>query len=259
MAGVTNVERALTLLEYLSGRPGEHGVRSLAAALDMSPSTVYRLLETMEQAGFVRQSKATEKYAIGVKAVQLGIAAIGSLDITAIAPAHLHSLVAEIGESAFLAVRDDMEIVYLLKEEGTYSIRTTAVLGSRRPLHCTALGKAFLATMPPAEAEAVLHRAGMRRMTPHTITDLGALLGELAHIRVRGYAVDHEEIEEGLACIAAAVHDYQGSTVAAISMAGPAARILPHEERFGRRVAATALDISTALGYIPSTEKEIPA
>jgi DNA-binding IclR family transcriptional regulator len=259
MAGVTNIDRALALLQYLSVRPGEYGVRSLAAALGMSPSTAYRLLETMEQAGFVRQNKATEKYAIGIKAVQLGIAALDSLDITAIAPARLRSLVAETGESAFLAVRDDMEIVYLLKEEGTYSIRTTAVLGSRRPLHCTALGKSFLATMPPAEAEALLRRAGMRRMTLHTITDLEALLAELAHIRTRGYAVDHEEIEEGLACIAATIRDYQGSTIAAISMAGPAGRILPHEEHFGQRVAATALDISTALGYIPCSEKEIPA
>lgn len=256
MAGNTSVERALDILQYLSRHPGEHGVRSLAAALDVSPSSVFRLLETLEQAGFVRQNPTTDKYAIGIKAVQLGIAALGALDITAVAPPRLHALVSETGESAFLAVRDDTEIVYLLKEEGSHSIRTTALLGSRRPLHCTSLGKSFLATMPPAEAEALLQRAGMPAFTGHTFTTIEALWEELAHVRVRGYAVDREEVEEGLACIAAPIRDYRGMTVAAVSMAGPVSRILPQEERFGRRVAATALEISTALGYVPWTKPE---
>lgn len=256
MAANTSVERALEILEYLSRHGGEHGVRSLAAALDLSPSTVFRLLETLEQAGFVQQSRASDKYAIGIKSVQLGIAALGALDITAVAPPRLHALVSETGESAFLAVRDDTEIVYLLKEEGKHSIRTTAILGSRRPLHCTGLGKSFLATMPPADVEALLRRAGMPALTQHTITDLPMLWEELSHIRVRGYAVDREEVEEGLACVAAPIRDHRGVTIAAVSMAGPAFRILPNEERFGRRVAATALEISTALGYITWSRPE---
>lgn len=256
MAGQSNVERALDLLEYLARHPGEHGVRSLGAALELSPSTVFRLLETLEQTGFVRQNAATDKYAIGIKAVQLGISALGALDITAIAPASLRALAAETGESAFLAVRDDTELVYLLKEEGHYSIRTTALLGSRRPLHCTGLGKAFLATMSAAEVAGLLQRAGMPRLTAQTITELGALWEELAHIRARGYATDREEIEEGLACVAAPIRDYRGETIAAVSMAGPVGRMLPHEERLGRRVAATALELSTALGYVPRTRPE---
>jgi DNA-binding IclR family transcriptional regulator len=249
MAANTSVERALEILEYLSRQGGEHGVRSIAGALDLSPSTAFRLLETLEQTGFVRQNQASDKYVIGVKAVQLGIAALGSLDITAIAPPRLRTLADETGESAFLAVRDDGEIVYLLKEEGKHSIRTTARLGSRRPLHCTALGKSFLATMPPPEVEAVLQRTGMPRMTRHTITELDRLWEELAHIRVMGYAVDREEVEEGLICVAAPIKDYRGVTIAAVSMAGPAPRIAPYEARLGRRVAATALEISAALGY----------
>ncbi len=256
MAAHSNVERALDILQYLSRHGGEHGVRGLAAALDLSPSTAFRLLDTLAQSGFVKQNTATDKYSIGIKAVQLGIAALGALDITVVAPPRLNALVAETGESAFLAVRDDIEIVYLLKEEGTYSIRTTALLGSRRPLHCTALGKSFLATMPPVEAEELLRRAGMPAFTTHTITDLGALWEELAHVRVRGYAVDREEVEEGLACIAAPIRDYRGSTVAAVSIAGPAGRILPHEARLGRRIAATALEISTGLGYMPWSKPE---
>lgn len=256
MAGTTNVERALVLLQYLARHPGEHGVRSLAAALDLSPTTTFRLLEALAQTGFAKQNTATDKYAIGIKAVQLGLAALSALDLTTVAPPYLRALASETGESAFLAVRDETEIVYVLKEEGHHSIRTTARLGSRRPLHCTALGKSFLATLPPEQADVLLNRTGLPVLTANTITDIGKLRDDLALVRARGYATDHEEVEEGLACIAAPIRDYRGETVAAISMAGPVNRIVPHEARFGQQVAATALDISTALGFVAGPEVE---
>ncbi len=256
MAGNSAIERALGVLQYLARHPGEHGVRNLAAALGLSPTTVFRLLEALERMGFVRQNPDTARYSIGVAAVQLGISALGTLDITAVAPPCLRRLASETGESAFLAVLDDTEIVYLLKEEGSHSIRTTARLGSRRPVHCTALGKAMLATLPPEQVEAILDRAGMPALTAHTITDRALLWEELARVRVCGYAVDREEIEDGLVCIGAPVRDYSGATLAAVSMAGPVARMVPYEERFGRRVAATALEISTGLGYVPRSRAE---
>ncbi|HWQ13643.1 MAG TPA: IclR family transcriptional regulator [Roseiflexaceae bacterium] len=247
----SSVDRALAVLQYLARHPGEHGVRAIGAALGLSPSTAHRLLESLARAGFVAQSCETSRYRIGPQAVQLGLAALGSFDVTAAAPPHLQALVAETGESSFLAVLDEGEVVYLAKAEGSRAIRTTATLGSRRPAHCTALGKSFLATMPPDEARALLERRGMPAFTPNTITDLGRLWEELAAVRRRGYAVDREEIEEGLMCIGAPVRDYSGRTVAAISLAGPVERILPHEERYGRRVLQAAAEISLALGYTP--------
>ena len=149
----SNVDRVLAILGYLARNPGEHGVRALSAALDLSPSTVFRMLEALERAGFARQNPDTNRYSIGVQAVQLGLAALKTFDLTRVAPPHLQALVAESGESAFLAALDDGEVVYLQKEEGRYAIRTTAELGSRRPLHCTALGKSFLAAMAPDAAQ----------------------------------------------------------------------------------------------------------
>jgi DNA-binding IclR family transcriptional regulator len=189
MATQSTVARALGLLQYLARHTGEHGVRAL-------PET-----------GFVRQNHETDRYSSGVAAVQLGIAALGVLDLTTVAPPALRKLVAETGESAFLAVLDDTEVVYLLKEEGRHSIRTMARLGSRRPLHCTALGKALLAALPPREAAALLARAGLPRQTAQTITDPARLLAQLAEVGERGYATDHEEVEEGLACVAAPIRD----------------------------------------------------
>ena len=245
----SNVDRVLAILGYLARNPGEHGVRALSAALDLSPSTVFRMLEALERAGFARQNPDTNRYSIGVQAVQLGLAALKTFDLTRVAPPHLQALVAESGESAFLAALDDGEVVYLQKEEGRYAIRTTAELGSRRPLHCTALGKSFLAAMAPDAARSLLERKGMRSYTPNTIADLARLWEELAQIRLSGYAVDCEEIEEGLMCVGAAIRDHTGQPIAAISLAGPIGRMQPNQERYGRRVAASALEISLALGY----------
>lgn len=247
----SNVDRALAVLQYLAHHGGEHGVRAISAALELSPSTVHRLIESLVRAGFAVQNPQTSRYRIGAQAVQLGLAALGSFDLTAIAPSYLQGLAAETGESSFLAVLDDDEVVYLAKCEGSHAIRTTASLGSRRPAHCTALGKAFLATIPPDSARALLERKGMRVYTPNTITDINQLWEELAHVRLRGYAVDREEIEAGLMCIAAPIRDYTGTTVAAISMAGPVQRVAPHEERYGRRMLQAAGEISLALGYTP--------
>jgi len=239
------------LLRYLATNPGWHGVRPLGVALGLSPSTVYRLLDGLCRADFAQHDPATGRYAVGAAAVQLGLAALASFDLTTVAPPTLEAVVAETGESVFLAVLDEGDVVYLMKKEGRFAMRTTAMLGSRRGAHCTALGKTFLAFMPADDARALVERRGMEALTPHTIVDLPRLWEELARVRLKGYAVDREEVEEGLACIAAPVRDHTGVQVAAISLAGPVGRVLPHEERLGRRIVAAGMEISQALGYAP--------
>jgi IclR family transcriptional regulator, KDG regulon repressor len=239
------------LLRHLAQNPGWHGVRALGADLALSPSTVYRLLDALVRGGFAQHDESTGRYAIGAGAVQLGLAALASLDLTTAAPQTLQALVAETGESVFLAVLDEGSVVYVMKQEGRFAIRTTAMLGSRRPAYCTALGKTFLAFMPADEARAVVERHGMAALTGRTITDLPTLWEELSRVRLLGYAVDREEIEDGLTCIAAPVRDHTGRQVAAVSVAGPTARVLPHEERLGRRLVAAGLEISQALGFVP--------
>jgi DNA-binding IclR family transcriptional regulator len=250
-AAESNVDRALGVLRYLAENPGWHGVRSLAVAVDLSPSTVFRLLDALCRTGFAQHDAVGGRYAIGAAAVQLGMAALESLELTSVAPATIEALAGETGESVFVSVLDQGEVVYLMKKEGSRAIRTTAVLGTRRPAHCTALGKAMLASLPPDEVRRVIDVRGLPALTPATITDLAALWEELAAVRIAGYAVDREEVEEGLACIAAPIRDHLGHVVAAVSLAGPVTRVLPQEERLGRRVAAAALEISQGLGYLP--------
>lgn len=243
------IERALTILEYLALHEGEHGVRDLARSLSLSPSTTFRLLQTLTRMGFASYNAETERYRVGMQLVQLGLAALSSFDLMRLAPQTLRKLSSETGETSFLAIVEDGEVVYLAKEEGRFAIQTWAQLGSRRPVHCTALGKAFLAAIPVENAIAILDRKGMPRYTRNTITDLTLLLEELERIRQRGYALDREEVEDGLACIGAVVCDHAGAPVASVSLAGPAGRVLPHEEQYGALVVQATQQLSAALGY----------
>jgi len=128
-------------------------------------------------------------------------------------------------------------------------VTMSAQLGSRRPLHCTALGKAYLAALPADELAARLSTLALDRRTAATITDPAALAAELELVRRRGWAVDAEEVEEGVVCLGAAVRDHRRRAVAAISVAGPADRVRAKAGRLGPLVAETAEAISRRLGH----------
>jgi DNA-binding IclR family transcriptional regulator len=128
-------------------------------------------------------------------------------------------------------------------------VKMSAQLGSRRPLHCTALGKAYLAALPPRELEVRLAGLELTRFTAATITDPAALGAELDRVRRRGWAVDDEEVEEGVYCLGAAVRDHRRLAVAAISVAGPAYRVRAKATQTGALVAETAAAISRRLGH----------
>jgi IclR family transcriptional regulator, acetate operon repressor len=177
------------------------------------------------------------------------MAALTSLEVTTVAPPHLRALADQTRETVNLAVVDGDAVVYIHKEEGTLAVTMSAQLGSRRPLHCTALGKAYLAALPPGELAARLASLELDRHTAATITDPAALGAELDRVRERGYAVDAEEVEEGVYCLGAAVCDHRRRPVAAISVAGPAYRLRPETDRTGRLVAATSTAISRRLGH----------
>jgi DNA-binding IclR family transcriptional regulator len=177
------------------------------------------------------------------------MAALTSLEVTRVAPPHLRALADQTRETVNLAVVDGDAVVYIHKEEGTLAVKMSAQLGARRPLHCTALGKAYLAALPSRELEARLTGLDLARFTTATITDPAALEAELDRVRERGYAVDAEEVEEGVYCLGAAVRDHRQLPVAAISIAGPAYRVRARADQLGVLVAETAAAISRRLGH----------
>ena len=146
-------------------------------------------------------------------------------------------------------------MVYVYKEEGPQAVKMGAQLCSRRPIHSTALGKAYASALPDGPRNFLLSRLDLRAFTPNTPTDPVALEAELLLTRERGYAIDNFEGEEGVACFAAPVLDCRGLPVAAISVAGPCDRILPRGEKIGPLVAETAFALSRRLGHVQPTPR----
>jgi DNA-binding IclR family transcriptional regulator len=238
----------LSVLEFFA-RVGEAAASDTVATLGISRSATYRILETLQRRGYLEINPASEKLRLGMRTAELGMAAVSGIDAVRLAPPYLRGLVEKTLETVFLAVMDSGTMVYVYKEEGPQAVKMSSRLGSRRPLYCTALGKAYMSALSDEARRALISKLDLRRFTANTITDAAALEAEVLATKERGYGVDRIEVEEGVACFGAPVRDHAGLPVAAISVAGPADRILPREGEVGPLVAETALEISRRLGY----------
>lgn len=240
--------RGLTILELVAEH-GRLGVAEIAAALGISRSAAYRLVSQLRDRGFLAEAAdGGGRVGLGGNAIRLGLQALGEVDLLDRATGRLRDLVSRVRETAFLATIDGADVVYVLQEVGPNAVTMTAKPGSRRPLYCTGLGKAYLSTLPDAERERVISGMQMTSVTPSTITDPAVLRAELARTAERGYAIDDAELEPETRCIAAAVRDHRGDAVAAISVGGPADRILGKQDEIVSAVLETVGLLSRDLG-----------
>jgi len=247
---VNSVDRALVILEYLGTQTKEVGVRELGQAIGLSKSSVHRILQTLRARGFVRWNPDNARYSLGMRAFEVGCGILRSMEAHSVAKPHLEQLVSQLGETAFLGVIDDSEMVYIDKIDGRRSVRMYADIGSRRPLHCTAIGKALLAHLDRAEIDRIIAARPLTRYTKATITDPEALRQELDKVRRQGYAEDNEELEEGLYCVGAPLFNYSGRPVASISVSVPKiGQQTVQKDRIIKAVVQSAQEISTKLGY----------
>ena len=240
--GVQSIERAFDLLEMLADAGGALGLSELSTVSGLPLPTVHRLMRTLVNRGYVRQ-EASRRYTLGSRLIRLG--EISSQMLGTWLRPFLAQLVRLTGETANLAMLDGDEVVYIAQVPSPHSMRMFTEPGRRVQPHCTAVGKALLAQLPPGEARALLERDGMPAYTPATITDPDLLIAHLEVIRKQGYAVDEGEQEVGVRCFAVAVPDAPGSL--AISTSGPqtrmtddaAARIVPALQRTAREISET--------------------
>lgn len=248
----TTVDKALAILEYLSVNKGGVLLADLVKGLGIPKTTVFRLLETLKFRGYVETAPQTEMYTLGLKAIDLGISALTNMEIVDAASPYLRDLAQTTGETSFLGVYNEGEIVYLHKSEGTQSIRISSQLGSRRPVHCTGLGKAILSGFPIETVDKILHEKGMPKYTEHSITSPYRYHKELSKVRAEGYAKDAEELELGLSCFAAPIFNYTGGVVGAICISGPTDRIELNQADLIHKLKEACSQISRRLGFVPS-------
>lgn len=250
---VQSVERAFALLEALA-EGGEQGVTELARRTGLVPSTAHRLLGTLTKRGYVTHRSESGRYLLGFKLVELASAGgLGLSRLRTVARGHLEAIQRATGESVNLVVLEGDRVVYVDQVEGSRSVRMFTAVGTSAPAHTTAVGKAIMAYTEPALVAALYgDREPLPRLTGRTLITVAALRDDFARIRRRGYALDNEEHEEGVGCVAAPVFDQTGGACAAISVSGPSARILHADTAaVAAMLVAHAEEISAALGAGP--------
>jgi DNA-binding IclR family transcriptional regulator len=244
------LDRAVGILQAVADAPTDLGAAEVAQRLSLHKSTIHRLLASLERYGYIRRQPATGKYGLGLKLFELGSRAVARLNVHGYAQPLLDELVAVTGETAHLAVMDRGQMVSVVIAESPRTVRTPATVGRSTPMHCTAVGKAMLAALPEPAVAALLRNYPLKAYTPKTLTTRAALTADLDRIRKRRFAVDDEEIEEGLRCVGAAVRNHSGTAIAAISIAGPAFRLgRSRVPALARAVVATADRLAASLGY----------
>lgn len=236
-ASVHSIQRAFELLEAMADAGGVIGLTELADRVALPKPTAHRLVRTLVTLGYVRQEPSRD-YALGPRLVRLGDWSSRLLGLWA-SPL-LRGVVDELGESANLTMLDGDYVVEVTQVAGRHAMRLVSEVGVRALPHCTAAGKAMLAQLPAEQALQIIRRTGMPVYTPATIATPSAFAAELAQIREQGFAMDEQEQELGVRCVAVAV---PGTPVrSAVSIAGPLVRMT--DDLVARAVSAllTAAD-----------------
>jgi DNA-binding IclR family transcriptional regulator len=244
------VQRALDILGLFDSESPELGITEIAEALELHKSTVAGLVYTLEENDYLVQDTTTRKYRLGFRLVERSSELLDQIDLRTVARPHLDKLRDWCDESVNLAIPDGRQVVYIERLTTTQSLGMRAKVGYRGLMHCTALGKAILSGTDRAGVEKIAAEEGLPAVTTKAITDLEQLLEELGRVREQGFALDDEENEEGVRCVAAPILDHTGQPVAALSISAPAHRLpVSRVAIYGARVKEAADAISHSLGY----------
>ena len=246
---ILSVAKAMELLQSLSqaGRP--LSLTELTERCGYPKSTVFGLLTTMRAYDVITQTP-DGKYALGLRLFEYGRQVERTWDISLVARPYMEHLSQFTGASVMLSICEGGSVITLDQVEARDKLRIVSDAGARLPIYCTSQGKVFLAHMPRAEAEKLLRRQSMTQFTPHTITDVGALMREVGTCRENGFAIENGEYKIGLRSVSAPVYTVEGKAAYAVGVIGMFRS--PHSEEFRaavEQVCVTASMISTALGY----------
>lgn len=244
---IQSISRAVQILQCFD-KYEELGVTEISRMAGLHKSTAFGLISSLEANRLLEKDEATGRYKLGLELFRLGTKV--NVDLRRIAVPYLEKLVKLYQETVNLVMLEDLSVIYLEKVEGTHSMRISTTVGGRRPLHCTAVGKAILAGLSIDEMHSKLDRMELTRYTERTICSREVLLQYLMQARAAGYAEENEELEIGLCCVAAPIYNHLGNAFAAISISGPASRM---NEDFRREIRENLIgftrEISGKLGH----------
>lgn len=225
---IKTVLNSLELLEAFKGEKPELGVSELSKILKLHKNKIFRLLATLEYMGYIEQDTFTENYRLGLKSLELGQSFIHHLRLLSIAKPVLKELVGKIKESAYVGVIREKNVIYLDIVEADQVLKVASRVGNMLPIYATAIGKSQIAFESKDSIEKLLPDK-LKAFTKNTITDKENLFKELEKIRRQGYAIDNEELDEGVICVGAPLRDYTTHIIGGISVSAPVIRTAPEK------------------------------
>jgi len=219
MAEIQSLGRGLAILEKLAEAPNGLGITELAEQFEVDKGNMSRLMQTLANYGFAEKDLTTRRYVLGPQIVRLSRIVLTRNPLRDTAKPFLNQLVDSTGECAHLAILAQGQALYIDQAESPASLRVTTGVGTLAPLYCTALGKVLLAFAGAPMPEK------QQAYTMRTIIDQHSLELHLERVRSQGYAMDDEEFEIGVRCIAVPVFDFRDKCVAAVGISGPTSRM----------------------------------
>jgi DNA-binding IclR family transcriptional regulator len=247
MAQETSLDKALNVLETIA-QAGDARLSTLAEVTGYPPATIHRILGALVRRRYVQQDPASRKYMLSLKCLEISSRMKDNLEIITAARPVLQRVVENTGETANLVSFENMEAVYIDQISNTKSLlRMFTRVGARVPLHSSGVGKAFLACRPREEVLEYFRSARKVRYTQNSLLKEAEFFRDLEETRARGYAVDREEFEDGVGCIAAVITQ-NGEVAGAMSISGPSSRLLgSNTGRLAAEVLRSAAAISQRL------------
>lgn len=251
---IQTIERMSGILDVLAKSSKGISLGKIAEKVTLPKGTTHRLLSSLMYFDFVRKDPDTRMYSLGFKLVELGNILLEQIDLRKEAEPFLHALSQRTRETVYLVILDRIEVVYLERvdsEDPSLVLRAMSKVGQRNAANSCAVGKALLAQLSEEELDELIKEMTFIQKTTNTITDPLQLKEHLRGVRTRGYAVDDEESEEGIRCVAAPIYNESGLAVAAMSVSGPAIRVTRQriQDTLKDEVLQTALEISKKLGF----------
>ena len=247
-----STEKALSILELLAGQPAPMRLMDIAKALQLNTSTTARFLSSLTACGYVAQDPETQRYYMTYKICRIANQVSANTSLQSITHPYLVSLSEAFGEAICVSVEQDMFMVYIdVFNTQSQTLLSVQRVGNTTPMHCTGNGKLLMSDYSPEQLTRYIEHRGLTRYTENTITERGALEAELKAIRQRGYALDNQEREVGVRCLAYPIRDYTGMIIAGISVTGPAMRLTDEAiASYQAPLSEVAHQISVDLGYV---------
>ena len=243
------LDKALAIINYLQVKDSA-GLQEMSDALGIPKSTAHRLLKEMNDYGFISKNPETKRYSLGIAFIQIGLGLLEKLDLKKIASPYLDRLNSETLETIHLAMLIDDQIIYIDKRESKQAIRMYSYLGKSAPVYCTGVGKALIAFQEPETRDRIIRKIEFTRFTKTTISSPEEMLKAIGAIRGAGYAIDNEEHEDNIICLAAPIFNHKNVALASMSITTMAYRIsLDELMKYKEKLISICQEISMKIGW----------